>query len=167
MKEFNAEEFRVESTSVSDVVVGAEAVDIYSAYVGLDVHKETIAVAVALPGRDEPHYRGEIKHEPQALQRWLKRLSDEFGGAVLLFCYEAGPCGYGLYRQLSEAGHECQVVAPSLIPKKPGERFCRPRIADALEGDRQGTEVGEVARGRQLPGLFDQDVHGTRVARTT
>jgi hypothetical protein len=52
-------------------------------------------------------------------------------------------------------------------PKKPGERFCCPPIADALEGDRQSTAVGEVARGRQLPGLFDQDIHGTRVARMT
>ena len=95
----------------------------YAAFIGLDVHKETIAVAVALPGRDEPQYRGEIKHEPKALKRWLKRLNDEFGGAVLLFCYEAGPCGYGLYRRLIEVGHDCQVVAPSLIPKKPGERI--------------------------------------------
>jgi len=95
----------------------------YVAFIGLDVHKETIAVAVALPGRDEPQYRGEIKHERKALKQWLERLNAEFGGALLLFCYEAGPCGYGLYRQLTGAGHDCQVVAPSLIPKKPGERI--------------------------------------------
>ena len=59
-------------------------------------------------------------------------MNDEFGGALLLFCYEAGPCGYGLYRQLTEAGHECQVVAPSLIPKKPGERIKTDR-RDALK----------------------------------
>ena len=104
----------------------------YAGFIGLDVHKETIAVAVALPGRDEPQYRGEIKHEPKALQRWLARLNDEFGGAVLLFCYEAGPCGYGLYRQLTAAGHDCQVVAPSLIPNKPGERIKTDR-RDALK----------------------------------
>ena len=104
----------------------------YAGCIGLDVHKESIAVAVALPGRDEPQYRGEIKHEPKALQRWLGRLNDEFGGAVLLFCYEAGPCGYGLYRQLIAAGHGCQVVAPSLIPKKPGERIKTDR-RDALK----------------------------------
>ena len=95
----------------------------YVAFIGLDVHKETIAVAVALPGRDEPQYRGEIKHERKTLKQWLERLNAEFGGALLLFCYEAGPCGYGLYRQLTGAGHDCQVVAPSLIPKKPGERI--------------------------------------------
>ena len=104
----------------------------YGGFIGLDVHKDTIAVAIAMPGRDEPVYRGEIAHEPKALKKWLDRLNDEFGGAVLLFCYEAGPCGYGLYRQLTEAGHECHVVAPSLIPKKPGERIKTDR-RDALK----------------------------------
>ena len=56
----------------------------YSAFIGLDVHKETIAVAVALPGRDEPQYRGEIAHEPKAIQKWLHRLSAEFDGALLV-----------------------------------------------------------------------------------
>ena len=104
----------------------------YGGFIGLDVHKETIAVAIAMPGRDEPVYRGEIAHEPKALKKWLDRLNEEFGGAVLLFCYEAGPCGYGLYRQLLAAGHDCQVVAPSLIPKKPGERIKTDR-RDALK----------------------------------
>ena len=104
----------------------------YGGFIGLDVHKETIAVAIAMPGRDEPVYRGEIAHDPKALKKWLDRLNDEFGGAVLLFCYEAGPCGYGLYRQLLAAGHDCQVVAPSLIPKKPGERIKTDR-RDALK----------------------------------
>ena len=51
---------------------------------------------------------------------------------MLLFCYETGPCGYGLYRQILEAGHDCQVVAPSLIPKKVGERIKTDR-RDALK----------------------------------
>ena len=104
----------------------------YGGFIGLDVHKETIAVAIAMPGRDEPVYRGEIAHDPKALKKWLDRLNNEFGGALLLFCYEAGPCGYGLYRQLLAAGHDCQVVAPSLIPKKPGERIKTDR-RDALK----------------------------------
>lgn len=104
----------------------------HAAFIGLDVHKETIAVAIAMPGRGEPVYRGEMAHQPKVLKRWLERLNDEFGGALLLFCYEAGPCGYGLYRQLLEAGHDCQVVAPSLIPKKPGERIKTDR-RDALK----------------------------------
>ncbi|MDE0005107.1 MAG: IS110 family transposase, partial [Rhodospirillaceae bacterium] len=63
----------------------------YSAYVGLDVHKDTIAVAVALPGRGEPVYRGEIAHRRGSLRRLMSRLSPH--GEVLSFCYEAGPCG--------------------------------------------------------------------------
>jgi len=47
----------------------------------------------------------------------VERLNQEFEGEVLLFCYEAGPCGYGIYRQFLGLGHDCQVVAPSLIPK--------------------------------------------------
>lgn len=104
----------------------------YGAFVGLDVHKDTIAVAVARPGREESVYRGEIAHRPKTVSRWLEKLSREFDGTVLLFCYEAGPCGYGLYRQLVESGHECQVVAPSLIPKKAGERVKTDR-RDALK----------------------------------
>lgn len=104
----------------------------YAAYVGLDVHKDTIAVAIALPGREEPVYQGEIAHAPRKVAKWLKRLSVEFDGQVLLFCYEAGPCGYGLYRQLTAVGHGCLVVAPSLIPKKAGERIKTDR-RDALK----------------------------------
>ena len=104
----------------------------YGAFVGLDVHKDTIAVAVALPGHEEPIYRGEVANQPKTVRKWLERLSREFDGMVLLFCYEAGPCGYGLYRQMVDSGHECQVVAPSLIPKKAGERIKTDR-RDALK----------------------------------
>ncbi len=102
---------------------GPNPVKPYGAFIGLDVHKETVAIAVALPGRESPGYHGEIVNTPKALRRWLERLNNEFGGAVLLFCYEAGPCGYGLYRQLIAAGHDCEVVAPSMIPRKAGERI--------------------------------------------
>ncbi len=101
----------------------------YSAYVGLDVHKDTIAVAVALPGRGEPVYRGEIAHRRGSLRRLMSRLSPQ--GEVLSFCYEAGPCGYGVYREITQAGHACAVVAPSLIPRKPGDRVKTDR-RDAL-----------------------------------
>ena len=92
----------------------------YTAYVGLDVHKETIAVAVAYAGRGEPESRGEIRNDRQALHRLVKRLGKN--GEALSFCYEAGPCGYEAYWQIRELGHPCTVVAPSLIPRKPGER---------------------------------------------
>ena len=129
MRKFIAERAGVQTAAALDVARGWSR---YGAFIGLDVHKETIAVAVALEGRGEPVYRGEIAHQPKALKKWLERLNEEFGGALLLFCYEAGPCGYGLYRWLVESGHECQVVAPSLIPKKAGERVKTDR-RDALK----------------------------------
>jgi transposase len=92
-----------------------------SVYVGLDVHKETIAVGVARSGRGKPEYFGEIKNSVAAVRKLLKRLSPD--GEVLQICYEAGPCGYGLYRQIKSLGHDCEVVAPSLIPRKAGERM--------------------------------------------
>ncbi len=129
MKEFNAEHHRVESASALAVVSNAER---YAAYVGLDVHKETIAVAVAEPGRSEPVYRGEVANRPKSVEKWLSKLSTAYDGGLLAFCYEAGPCGYGLYRQISASGHDCQVVAPSRIPRTPGERVKTDR-RDALK----------------------------------
>jgi transposase len=90
-------------------------------YVGLDVHKEGIVVAVAEGGiRGEIREYGRIANTPAALDRLIRKLGRE--GVRLRFCYEAGPCGYGIQRQLSTAGHECVVVAPSLIPKRAGDR---------------------------------------------
>jgi transposase len=123
MKEFNAEAVRIEAASALEAVRPAQAGRKYPAYIGLDVHKETIAVAVARVGRAAPESRGEIANKPKTVAKLVERLNQEFDGEVLLFCYEAGPCGYGLYRQLLALGHDCQVVAPSLIPKKPGERI--------------------------------------------
>jgi transposase len=123
MKEFNAEELQFGSVSALDSVRRAQSQGRYRAYIGLDVHKETIAVAIARAGRDAPESRGEIANRPKAVAKLVERLEREFEGEVLLFCSEAGPCGYGLYRQLLALGHDCQVVAPSLIPKKPGERI--------------------------------------------
>jgi transposase len=129
MKKFIAERASQQASAALDVARGWSR---YGAFIGLDVHKETVAVAVAFPGRDKPEYRGEITHAPKAVRKWLDRLNAEFEGVLLLFCYEAGPCGYGLYRQLVAAGHDCQVVAPSLIPKKAGERVKTDR-RDALK----------------------------------
>ena len=91
-------------------------------YVGLDVHEETIAVALAAAGkRGEVRGYGTIANTPGALKALADKLAKS--GAALRFCYEAGPCGYGIQRQLSAAGHGCVVVAPSLIPRRPGERI--------------------------------------------
>jgi len=90
-------------------------------YVGLDVHKEGIVVAVAEGGlRGEVREYGRIANTPAALDRLARKLGGD--RVRLRFCYEAGPCGYGIQRQLSTPGHECVVVAPSLIPKRAGDR---------------------------------------------
>jgi len=123
MKEFNAKRIPDESASTLSCIGQAQGTDSYPAYIGLDVHKETIVIAVARSGREAPESWGEIGNKPAKVAKLVERLNREFEGEVLLFCYEAGPCGYGLYRQLLELGHDCQVVAPSLIPKKPGERI--------------------------------------------
>lgn len=92
----------------------------YSKYVGMDVHKESIAVAIADTRTEEPRYYGEIPNNARTIERLVRKLSPH--GEVIAFCYEAGPCGYGIYRQITGIGHDCIVVAPSLIPKKAGDR---------------------------------------------
>jgi transposase len=92
----------------------------FSKYVGLDTHKETIAVAIADAQGGKARYYGEISNSPEAIRKLAKHLCPD--GELISFCYEAGPCGYEIYRQISQLGHHCSVVAPSLIPKKPGER---------------------------------------------
>jgi transposase len=89
-------------------------------YVGLDVHKVTIAVAVAETGkRGEVREYGTIANTATALKVLVSKLVKS--SSALHFCYEARPCGYGIQRQLSAVGHNCVVVAPSLIPRKPGD----------------------------------------------
>ena len=95
--------------------------DKFSKYVGLDTHKATIAVSVADKDGCEARFHGEIPNTPVAIAKVAEKLAK--GGAKLLFCYEADPCGYVIHRQLTALGHACQVVAPSLIPKKAGDRI--------------------------------------------
>lgn len=94
-------------------------VDDIAIYIGLDVSKEKIAVGLAEAGRKgEVRYYGEIANRADAVSKFVDKLAGRYGR--LCFCYEAGPTGYGLYRQLSGLGHECLVVAPSLVPTRPG-----------------------------------------------
>ena len=122
--------------------------------IGLDVHKRSIAVAVrqaGVAGVQEER----LPHERGAVARWARRWKRRSGGK-LVCAYEAGACGYALQRQLESLGIPCQVVAPSLVPRKPGERIKTDRrdarkLAEYLEGGhltavRPPTPAEEAAR---------------------
>jgi len=111
-------------------------------YVGLDVHKDEIVVTLAEDGlRDEFRDYGRIANTPSALQRLVHKLDHE--GAKLRFCYEARSCGYGIQLQLSASGHDCVVVARSLIPKRPNDWI----------------KTGRIQSGKATPGRrFDRGV---------
>ena len=91
------------------------------AFVGIDVAKLRNAIAIADSGREgEVRFFGEVDASDQSMRRIIQRIAGRFDRVH--FCYEAGPTGYGLYRLIRSLGHECMVVAPSLIPRKPGDR---------------------------------------------
>jgi transposase len=95
-------------------------------FIGLDQHAATIAVAVAESGRDgEVRSLGTIPNRPEAVRKLVSKLGPP---ETLRFCYEAGPCGYGLYWQLVGLGAQCEVIAPTLIPTKAGERVKTDRL---------------------------------------
>src|SRR5216683_7024679 len=91
------------------------------AFIGFDTSKLRHAVAIADNGRTgEVRFLGEIENTAAATAKLVRKLAAKY--ERLTFCYEAGPTGYELYRQIKSLGQECLVVAPSLIPKKPGDR---------------------------------------------
>ena len=117
-------------------------------FVGLDVHKATVCVAVAEDGRDgEVRQVGVFENRADVLNKMVARLSKK--GRRLSFCYEAGPCGYGLQRLLTNAGHECVVVAPSLIPIKAGDRVKTDR--------RDATMLAKLHRAGELTAVWVPD----------
>jgi len=152
MKQLNANTTTLHTSASPDAIFAPVQTAIasdYGAYIGLDVHKDTIAIAIAEPGREAPIYEGEIAHTPKKVTRLLTRLSQRYDGEVLQFVYEAGPCGYGLQRQLLASGHEAQVIAPSRIPKAPGERIKTDR--------RDAVKLARLARSGDLTPVWVPD----------
>jgi transposase len=117
-------------------------------YVGLDVHKDSIAIALA-SSQGEPVEVGQIRNEPSAMRRMADRLAQRHGR--LMLAYEAGPCGYELYRQLTSLGHACIVVAPSLIPRRPGDRIKTDR--------RDAAALARLLRSGDLTAVWVPDTH--------
>src|SRR5438067_64981 len=117
-------------------------------FVGLDVHKKTISVAmVEATAGAEVRFYGTIANTPDAIRGLCKKLTKD--GQQLHFCYEAGPCGYGVQRQLSRLGHRCDVVAPALIPRKVGDKVKTDR--------RDAMMLAQTLRAGQLTAVWVPD----------
>ena len=117
-------------------------------HVGLDVHARTIAVALAdsKVGSEVCSF-GPIANHPQAIEALVRQLTgNDASPGRLHFWYEAGPCGYGLWRQLTAMGHGCSVVAPSLIPRKSGDRVKTDR--------RDAMSLARLGRAGELTGVW-------------
>jgi transposase len=118
------------------------------AFVAFDVSKMKHAVAIADGGRGgEVRFLGDISSSPGTVERLIRKLAGRYG--KLHFCYEAGPTGYGLYRQIRALGHACLVIAPALIPKRPGERVKTNR--------RDAVTLARLHRAGELTGVWVPD----------
>ena len=89
-------------------------------YVGIDAHKKDLFIAMLIGDQSTP-VTWQLANEPNAVRRLMRKLEREAPGPVRA-CYEAGPCGYALQRQMTTPRVSCQVIAPALVPRKPGER---------------------------------------------
>ncbi len=90
-------------------------------YVGMDVHKETIAIAVFKNNNKNVEFERQIRNEPSKIKKFFKKLKENEENIIT--CYEAGPTGFALYRLLEDMGIGCSVAAPSLLPRRPGDRI--------------------------------------------
>jgi transposase len=121
--------------------------EITKIFVGLDVHKESIAIGLAEPGRAAGRLLGKIAHD---IGKLLKMLAKVGQPGQLHIVYEAGPTGYGLQRALQARGYECEVIAPSQMPRRPGDRV-KTDARDCLQ-------LAECSRAGQLRKVWVPDV---------
>src|SRR5262245_18145944 len=113
--------------------------------VGLDVHRDSISVAYAAgSSRTPPHFVGKIGTRQADVDKLVRRLLGR--SSNLVFAYEAGPCGYALHRYLTGKGFDCRVIAPSLIPKRPGDRVKTDR--------RDSVEIARLMRSGDLTPVY-------------
>lgn len=89
------------------------------AYVGIDYHQNTLTMAVRVQGKKKIHETLRLKNEDKVIRRYLKKLSEKF---TIRACYEASSSGYCFQRKMKSWGYHCEVIAPSSVPKKPGDR---------------------------------------------
>lgn len=117
--------------------------EVIKVHVGLDVHKDSITVAVAEPGRGPGRVVGKIGHDVGKLTKVLGKVGRP---EQLHLVYEAGPTGYGLQRALAARGYVCEVIAPAQMPRRPGERV-------KTDG-RDGVQLAECSRAGQLRAVW-------------
>ena len=113
-------------------------------YVGMDVHKETVAVAILRDNNRDFEYEKTLRNEPGVIKKFFKRLKEK--EESILSCYEAGPTGFTLYRMLEEMEITCYVAAPTLIPRKPG---------DQIKTDRRDAKIlAKVLRNQEIVSVY-------------
>lgn len=113
-------------------------------YVGMDVHKETISVAILRDNNRDFEYERTLRNEPGVIKKFFKRLKEK--EESILSCYEAGPTGFTLYRMLEEMEITCYVAAPTLIPRKPG---------DNIKTDRRDAKIlAKVLRNQEIVSVY-------------
>ncbi|MBC8379052.1 MAG: IS110 family transposase [Planctomycetes bacterium] len=130
----------------------------YSTFVGMDVHKNSIEIAIAQQGRNgEVRSYGKIDGTLAALDKVVRKLVSK--GNHLHFVYEAGPCGYQIYRHLTARGYDCTVVAPSRVPKKSGDRIKNDR--------RDARKLARLHRAGELTAVYVPDAEDEAIRDLT
>lgn len=115
-------------------------------FVGLDAHKDSISVAVCEAGREPSRFLGTLGSDTQGVLKTLRKYGPPGQVSVV---YEAGPTGYGLHRELNQRGYHCEIIAPSLIPRRAGERIKTDR--------RDCARLAELSRAGELKAIWVPD----------